>query len=826
MKSSTQPALDWIGIPVYSGGRAIDRLTAASASNPVRIPEGIQFSDSFGIHTAWTEREYKTPLTIEATVMTDSTNICLVYGKGKVILNWDRREDLLHMRHPVTGQVFNVEQAGHVPAGRWHQVEWIIAEDMMRLLVDGEERFLLPGNYRGVSGQVGIHTGWRANLSVGSLEITERYPVAEKEEGTAVLHGYHAEPDSLSSIGCLLGALHYYNRYTDRASLTAGTGIAFQAPAPDGQTPVVRLDLSAVELVRQFGLELVRCDRTAAVSDPNTFVQHAIAEAQPVFGRLSSENGYESVLGVHGDEWMVESGGGKRRVSGSEAAAFAGLELYAVRSIVPMTPREGLIRTFRYAADYWAETGDAVYGEWRVVLLQAAQQENSTDSLKVGAAGWSEARQDAVRYLEQQREHVGESCAGLLEESIRGYRAAAYSIAHLRMEQARDEELGAVRALSTIADKLAGRKLLPGLNFQFPSCISMFITFMGVLKHYNIPCTESWMRGASGRAFLFGIHEQINVHDICLPLPEQRIIQLFANLGLEIDGIEACAEGEAYERLLEQAWDGTRKAIDAGLACFGRSVEQLGGEYALLVGYDQDGYYSSGWHGRHAGAIPWQMYGLGQCQCQPCTIRRNDWRTEGPVKTVCRCDSCQRVHRLGTYTTPQPEGEVRVYWSRPAEPADDRTIVREALQLAVEFAKPGGQWAKPGMRTGTEAYDAIIHALEKGKMDGWYLGLHANGWQELRSHAWQFLIEAKQRLHDADLADELDAAIAAAERLHSHFQRLFEMFPWMQPFGPIPDAERRYAAADLLREAKKAEIDALATYEQLVKRLAAGANIT
>lgn len=851
-----------VHIPVFSGGQTIDRLMAAPASTPVRTPDGIQFTDSFGIHTAWTEREYKTPMTIEATVMTDSTNICLVYAKGKIILNWDRREDLLHVRHPATGQIFNIEGAGHVPVGRWHYVEWIIAEDVMRLLVDGEERFLLPGNYRGLSGKVGIHTGWRANLSVGSLEITERYPVAREGEevpGVIVLQGYQAVPEALSSVGCLLGAMQTYNRYADRAALVGGLGIAFRVPALDGQDSFDMLEPSTIELARVFGLELIRWAGVNEVGGANgvvdgsgsgsgsgsgvvtakadrsdsdpvgiaSFIRGALAEGLPVFGQLAEGEGYAAITAISGVELTVESGGRRRRVSSSEAAGYAGVQMYAVGSLAPMSAREGVIQTFRHVADYFAEVGEVLYRAWLsdsridspADSLPDAQQAKER-SLAAIVASWCEARSVVVHYLEQQSEHVGDSCSGLLEEAIRLYQSTADSLAKLDLNQAVEAEREAARMLGVIAEKLAGKKQLAGLNVHYTSCISMFNTFMGVLKYYNIPCTESWMKGATGRAFQFAIQEQVNVHDICLPIPEERMIQLFANLGLEIDGIEGRAQGKAYQQLLHRAWDGTREAIDAGLASFGRSVEHSGGEYALLVGYDQDGYYTSGWHGRSATAIPWNMYGLGQCQCQPCTIRRNDWRTEGPVKTVCRCNSCQHIQRHGTYTTPQEEGEVRVYWSRPAEPADERTIVLDALEFAVEFAKPDGPWAKPGMRTAAEAYDTVIHALEKGKMDGWYLGLHANGWQELRYHAWQFLLEAKQRLTgDIDAADELDAAIAAAERLHRHFARLFEMFPWMQPFGPIPDTERRNAAAELLREAKKAEIAALAAYERLVERL-------
>jgi hypothetical protein len=123
------------------------------------------------------------------------------------------------------------------------------------------------------------------------------------------------------------------------------------------------------------------------------------------------------------------------------------------------------------------------------------------------------------------------------------------------------------------------------------------------------------------------------------------------------------------------------------------------------------------------------------------------------------------------------------------------------------------------MRTGLQAYDLLIRSLEKGTIDGWYLGLHANGWRECRHAAWQFLVEAKRRLDRPELADAFDAAIAHTERLHDAFVKLNDMFPWMQPFGPIPDTERRYAGAELLRGARKTEAAAIAAYDRLVSSL-------
>jgi hypothetical protein len=171
---------------------------------------------------------------------------------------------------------------------------------------------------------------------------------------------------------------------------------------------------------------------------------------------------------------------------------------------------------------------------------------------------------------------------------------------------------------------------------------------------------------------------------------------------------------------------------------------------------------------------------------------------------------------MGVYLTPQEEGEVHFYIAEPKPAVEDRMIVREALQLAVEFSEDGGRWSQPHMITGSAAFDVLIRALEKNMYDGWYLGLHANGWKELRESGWLFLKEAKKRVGDTESERAFDEAIHYAGQLHQTFSKLYEMFPWMQPFGPIPDTERRLTAIELLRSAKLTETKALHAYAQLV----------
>lgn len=868
-----------VSVPVYRDGRIIDRLAADPGSMPVRTTEGMQITDSFGIHAAYTENVYGTPLTIEGTLMTDSTNIVLLYGKGQIILNWDRREDLLHVRHPATGQPFHLEGLGRVPTGRWHHVEWIIAEDVMRLLVDGEERYALAGNYRGLSGKVGVRTGWRANLQVGTLTVTEHLPAdgryasagaPEKEaealeslhassgisnmpqaasvayavtteieqmrltQGGLFLRGFRPLPHADSLLGCLTGALRYYNRYIEEAELMGTSGISFMPPV-EPLTEAITFDRFAAAM-KLLGIKLTHWNgKGEAVL---AYIREAFAQEVPVIGRFAQNGNYAAVTACLAEGIVVEGSDCAGRFVPFDKLMADDVGLVTVRVSEAAGERERLAFACRLAGGVSAKNAEA----YAKLMKELEGAEGSAEKQAAIIAAWRYNRESAVRFLERSGETVGLERDDLLSHAVSAYgtesealvqaeRLAAWAAkgeggdeawrteAARAIEEAAKAERSGASHLGRLADILDSRKLLQELHYHCVSCMSPLNTFRGITDYYGIDCSDAWLKGATGRPFLFAAHERINVHDFCIPLPERKMIGLLGNIGLEIGGVEGNAQGEAYRKLLEQAWAAAREALDEGWACFGRAVDFISGEYTIIRGYDRDGYYTTSWHGPSEKTIPWTMYGLGQCPCGPCTIRRNRWREEGPVRTVCVCDDCRRVHQAGAYLSPQEEGDVRFYWAKPKLAADDRSIVRQALQLAVEFADPCGPWARPGMMTGASAYDALIFALEKGRYDGWYLGLHANGWKELRDAGWLFLTEAKERLADPSLAKPFDAAIRHAARLKDAFAKLFDMFPWMQPFGPIPDGERRYAGAELLRGAKEAEIGALQAYKELAELL-------
>ena len=527
-----------ISIPVYSRGKQVDTLVAVSGSQPVRIKEGMQFTDSFGIHPAQTTKEYGTPLTVEATLMTDSTNIVLQFANGEVILNWDRREDMLRVRHPVTKQPFDLPGKGAVPAGRWHHLEWIIAEDVMRVLVNGEERFALLGNYRGLQGKIGVRTGWRANLSVGSLLIEQHIGAEEPTAGT----DYRAVPHRSSFVGCMLGAMSYCNRYAEEIELLGGIGYWFRPILP--QEPLDnRFSAEVQELLKPFGLNvryLAAYEETEL--DVFQFIEQSLEERQALFGYFGEQRGYAAVIGTESSRLRMASPDGEAEIVGIQDV----VELFAVRPDTEALPREKVMTAFRWAAEHGKKSMSHLESAWL-----AALETTEAASSQLQAAALADRRRQAALYLRNCLEAVGgTTLAEQLESAARSYELAGSTwstAAELLAADTPSEAGGFVskavaaetegaRVLGETAAALAGKKRLEGLRYWGYSCISQHNTLKGLADYYRIPGSDAWILGASGRPFAFAVHERVNVHDICLPIPEHHFIRLFANLGLAIHG--------------------------------------------------------------------------------------------------------------------------------------------------------------------------------------------------------------------------------------------------------------------------------------------------
>lgn len=171
-----------------------------------------------------------------------------------------------------------------------------------------------------------------------------------------------------------------------------------------------------------------------------------------------------------------------------------------------------------------------------------------------------------------------------------------------------------------------------------------------------------------------------------------------------------------------------------------------------------------------------------------------------------------------------PEGAdmVEISVVKLGEAADDAKTVREALEFALEHSRNPSKWIFPHYRSGLEAYDSWIKALEGGSADAGGNSYNAAVWGECRRFAVEFLKEAGERL-GARYGGLFDEALKHYEVVAESLGMLAELFLFEGPssYGrTVGDDDRCIDAVRYLREARRAEESGLRALEAISKALA------
>jgi|GEM_PF-1481329 len=129
-----------------------------------------------------TPSAYKVPFRLETVARTDMHNIRLMYGKARLIFNWERNFDSLRANEPAKGRTCHSEGTGRIPVGEWVHFEWVVEPDHMVVRVNGEERLRVEGRFARVQGQAGIGPAFRSKVTVASFKVSgeETKPVPPK----------------------------------------------------------------------------------------------------------------------------------------------------------------------------------------------------------------------------------------------------------------------------------------------------------------------------------------------------------------------------------------------------------------------------------------------------------------------------------------------------------------------------------------------------------------------------------------------------------------------------------------------------------------------
>ena len=322
--------------------------------------------------------------------------------------------------------------------------------------------------------------------------------------------------------------------------------------------------------------------------------------------------------------------------------------------------------------------------------------------------------------------------------------------------------------------KLEGLKWYPRYN-EHMGCTK------GCLDYLGIDLSFPWLYGGTGNAFVLNMNDTAFV-DAAQEWDISMLFDLAPNLGYTVERFTIKHEAalkmsnDLFLQKQREAFDWIRARIDQGLPCYAWELTGIPAYY-VITGYDDTGYTFLGWDSEKEGTCPWD--------------------------------------KLGAFDVKQ----LAVNCVRPAEPAPDRQVVKDALATVLDRVERPDGWAiGPRYRTGLPAYEMWAEALEAGRanFDGEaYLNVV---WREAREMAVEFLQEAKARLPGAPSA-AIGAAIAHYAVVRDKLSALSTMHPERPGKWDYTTIFASPEGAKLVREAADAERQGVLDLKQIVANL-------
>jgi len=322
-------------------------------------------------------------------------------------------------------------------------------------------------------------------------------------------------------------------------------------------------------------------------------------------------------------------------------------------------------------------------------------------------------------------------------------------------------------------------KTINNYNWQYHWLSEMACIEAG-LKVLDIDCSSAWLYGASGNAFLININDDVSVPSLAEAVHFCNMPK--ASLGYRIETIECAIDAPDFSKKQKEAWDKIVKALDKGQPCYGLQLDWAP-EYYMIFGHDPIGYYYKGiecFTGK--GPKLWNEVGVNSSK-------------KLSMKILSRADK-----------------------------AADNVLIKEALQFAVGYYKDRQH---PIYTAGPDAYDVWARALQKGTANGYGTALNAAAFAECRRHAGGFLEECKTKnqLADNTLFDDAINHYKIVARKLSDVEKLFPFFiSDEQKIANVSDPVKCQQAAQLLREAKEAEIEGIKVLGLILENYNLGSN--
>jgi len=318
-------------------------------------------------------------------------------------------------------------------------------------------------------------------------------------------------------------------------------------------------------------------------------------------------------------------------------------------------------------------------------------------------------------------------------------------------------------------------KMLKELKWQ-PRWVTHMGAIEGSLKFLKQKISTGWLYGGTGHAFIINIHE-----DLCPSGPTawvtKMLFGLAPNLGYKISGVFASKSNSEFPRLQEKAWEHTKQSIDDGIPSYGWELEIP--EFYVIKGYDDIGYHYSGPHCDDGkGPKPWKELGVS-----------------------------------GT-------GIIEVYSVHPTEKVNPMKVIKDSFEKVLHHATNPDGTIFPSYRSGLEAYDLWISAIQDGSAVTMGNAYNAVVWAECRKYAVEFLKEAKKKL-SREMSTLIDTSMSHYQDVSKNLDSLVKLFPFSSGMSeePIGISSKNNEGVEYLNAAKDAEEKGLDSLKLIVEVL-------
>ncbi len=377
-------------------------------------------------------------------------------------------------------------------------------------------------------------------------------------------------------------------------------------------------------------------------------------------------------------------------------------------------------------------------------------------------------------------------------------------------------------------------KRLEGITYKQKNWITQLDCIFECASYLGVPMSRAWLYGGTGFAFLMNMENKGQPGGF-QAFDTEMIRNLANNLGITIEGVISLQKDSDFQFKQLAAWESVKRAIDRGTPCYGYSIGIP--EYYVVDGYDEEGYLFQG-----IGTDDWEWQvspeaakalnkgiandevrelarSLGVTLSDNIVVGRNGGPYEIMDDQGHSLTVAGKAHLAWNRLATTHVGLLEMFWVEKGIASNDRDIVRESLQFALEFSRSPRKWLFDGYKAGLEAYDNFMQTFLRADTDGFGLSINAEAWAECRSMAAPFLLEAADRI-GGQAAGFMRQGAHEYDVIHEHLRSVRDLYPFHgRKQEDMKDRTRISQAVQHLERAKEMERKGLQTLERIAAAL-------